>query len=135
MRLNILILILCLPGSVLAQTVITDPRTPYHRHQISKRTRISFPCCPAMDESMVGIVYGTQHQLVGMKLHDFTSWKFGVPFMLITDADWRILRDGESYFNLEFAKRDVARISQFDLGAAMGYKRIRADDSNIIEQF
>lgn len=83
---------------------------------------------------MIGVIYGTQHQIGGVKVHDFTSWKFLIPSTLVTDVDWRIPRNGNSYFNLEFAKDDVARISQFDLGAATGYKRIRANKSNNIDQ-
>jgi hypothetical protein len=57
-----------------------------------------------------------------------------VPFMLVTEVDWRIPGNGNSYFNLEFAKPDLARIAQFDLGAVTGYKRIRTVRGGFFEK-
>jgi hypothetical protein len=133
MRVSIILLLLHIPGSILARNVPARPRYPYHRNSISKQ--ISLRCYPFYEESIVGITYATQHQLAGVKVHEFISWKFGVPFMLITEVDWRIPHKGDSYFNLEFTKCRIARIARSDLGAEIGYKRVLAAKSYMVEQF
>ena len=84
---------------------------------------------------MIGLAYGVRHRLPGIKIHNYTAWKFGIPFMLVTEIDWRVPFKNNSYFNLEFAKGNVVRIAQFDLGAAAGFKRIRSTSSGMVEQF
>jgi hypothetical protein len=96
-----------------------------------------FPCLrcyPLLQEPKAGVSYGVLHKTLGLKVHDFRPAVLGIPLKLYTDVDWRLTGKANNYLNVDLA-RDLTSINNIYLSAAIGYKRILSNKTDVTNQF
>jgi hypothetical protein len=91
-------------------------------------------CYPLRYDSKIGVGYGIQTNSFGIKIHKYRAWMLGIPLMLITEMDWRIRNQKNSYLNLDFIRDDIASLGKFSIASNVGYKRLSSGNMIVNNQ-
>ena len=110
-------------------------RIPPSRLRKLQLSRIECGCCQLRDASRIGIAYATRNNLFGVNFHHVLLWKFGIPWMLTTDLEYRPRSMDNGYFGVELMRERSIRAGNVSLSLNAGYKRVLEQGVAVNHQF